>query len=157
VALLSFFSPMALLMVASALVAQVPANWDNVTQLAAGTEIRVIMTDGRNFRGEFQSTTGDALIVATSAAQESLNRPLITRVSSKSKSHRLRNTLIGLGVGGGTGLIIGAASDQSCARNGCFFGGNFGKEIFTPFGAAVGLVVGVVWPTGGWHDVYRAK
>jgi len=34
---------------------------------------------------------------------------------------------------------------------------NLGKEVLTPLGALAGAVVGALIPTGGWHDVYRAR
>jgi len=142
---------------APALVRQELGNWDNARHMPVGTEIRVTMTNDRNLRGTFQSATDDALIVATPTAQESLNRTMILRVSSKGRSRRLRNTLLGLGEGASAGLATGALIDTLCPRNGCLGGDNVGKEVFTPIGAAVGLAVGALWPTGGWHDVYRVK
>jgi hypothetical protein len=53
-------------------------------------------------------------------------------------------------------LAIGAAGDSTCHSD-CFVGNNIGKEVLTPVGAIVGTIVGVAWPTGGWHEVYRSK
>ena len=131
-------------------------DWANVKRLAAGEEIRVSTSDGKSFRGQLQSTTDDSLIMVAASAQQTLARPQITKVATKGVSHRARNSLIGLGIGAGGGLAIGAGADSKCAGN-CWFGNNIGKEIFTPLGALVGVIVGVAWPTGGWHDLYRSK
>jgi hypothetical protein len=36
-------------------------------------------------------------------------------------------------------------------------GKNLGKKVFTPLGALIGVTVGALLPTGGWHNLYRAK
>jgi hypothetical protein len=136
--------------------AQSKTDWANVKKLAPGDPIRVSMTDGKSYRGNLQSVTDDSLIVTVSTGQETLARAQVAKVGVKGASHRGRNTLIGLGVGAGAGVAIGAGVDSTCHAN-CWFGGNIGKEVFTPLGAIIGTVVGVAWPTGGWKEVYRAK
>ena len=46
--------------------------------------------------------------------------------------------------------------DSGCNGH-CWFGNNLGKEVITPLGALIGTIVGVSWPTGRWHEIYRAK
>ncbi len=132
-------------------------DWANVKRLAAGEEIRVSMSDGKSFRGQLQSATDESLIMVAASSQQTLARPQITKIATKSASHRVRNTLIGLGLGAGAGLAGGAVEDHSSCAGRCGFGNNLGKVIFTPIGALVGTVVGLAWPTGGWHEVYRSK
>jgi len=69
-------------------------------------------------------------------------------------NHRARNTLTGLGVGAGTGLVIGSVAD---ARDKSGWFPNMGKEVLTPFFGVVGMGVGVLLPAGGWHEVYISK
>jgi hypothetical protein len=52
-------------------------------------------------------------------------------------------------VGSGAGLISGKGL--------AFVGQHFGAEVFTPVGALIGVTVSALIPTGGWHDIYRAK
>lgn len=111
------------------------------------------MNDGKSFRGQLQSTSDESLIMVAASSQQTLARAQITKVATKRESHRGRNALIGLGVGAGGGLAVGAGVDHG--DHGWFQ--NIGKEVFTPLGALVGVIVGVAWPTGGWHDVYRVK
>jgi hypothetical protein len=148
------------LLVAGIAAAQPPSaktDWANVKRLAAGEEIRVSMGDGKSFHGQLQSTTDESLIMVAASAQQTLPRPQIAKVATKGDSHRGRNTLIGLGIGAGAGLAIGAGADASCNHGGFFACNNLGKEVFTPLGAIIGTIVGVAWPTGGWHEVYRSK
>lgn len=133
------------------------ANWDAVKTLAIGAEIKVSSTGGKSFQGQLQSVSDESLVMIAANTQQSLARGDVLKISTKGESHRKRNTLIGLGVGAGTGLAIGAAADHGCGTD-CFFrNDNIGKAVFTPLGALIGTIVGVAWPTGGWHVVYRAK
>lgn len=113
--------------------------------------------DSRNLRGEFQGATDDAVTIATSKSQETLSRTMVTKVSFWSESHRLRNALIGFGVGAAGGLIAGAIGEAASCRPSCFGGPNILAEGPTPLGAIVGGVVGALLPTGGWRDLYRVK
>lgn len=130
------------------------ANWVNLNQLAVGSEIRVTLTTGRMLRGFMQRVTAESLAINATASQETLLRQDIRRVALKRAGHRGRNTLIGLAIGTGAGLALGAGVDSHATPMDWF--PNAGKAIFSPLGAIVGTVVGVALPTGGWRDVYRA-
>lgn len=129
------------------------ADWANLNSLAPGSEIRVFLTDGRMLRGFVQHADADSLTINATTSQEKLPRSDVTRVQLKRQGHRGRNTLIGLGVGMVGGLAAGAVIDRNNS-SGWFT--DFGKAVFTPFGAIVGTVVGVAIPTGGWRQIYRA-
>lgn len=129
-------------------------NWENISRLSPGAEIRVILADGRSVRGFLQSTAADLLAINATTSQEMLVRQNVKRVQLKRPGHRGRNTLIGLGLGAAGGLVAGAGIDHS-AKDSWF--PNAGKVVLTPIGMIIGTVVGVALPTGGWHDVYRAR
>lgn len=145
-----------LLLAFAATLSAADPNWANVKSLTVGAEIRVSSPD-KKFQGQLQSVTDESLVIVAANTEQSLPRAQVLKVSTKGESHRKRNTLIGLGIGAGTGLGIGAGLDHGCSTN-CFFrNDNLGKAIFTPLGAVIGTIIGVAWPTGTWHDVYRAK
>lgn len=136
------------------------ANWDKIKQLSAGEEIQVVQSNAKSLRGNFHSVTDEAIVMSTAAGEQTINRQSVLRVSSTGKGHRMRNALIGAGIGAGAGLGIGAAMDAhaKCTTGLCFnILPNGGKEIVTPVGAIAGAIVGAVIPTGGWHEVYRAR
>ena len=135
------------------------ANWEILKQLSAGQEIQVVQNDAQFSRSNFRSVTDEAIVVSTATGDHILSRQSILRISSKGKRHRMRNALIGAGVGAGAGLGIGAALDSHRACTGLCFNilPNGGKEIATPLGAVVGAIIGTVLPTGGWHEIYRAR
>ena len=142
-----------LLVFAIAAAAQSPGqDWSSVKALAPGTDVRV--TAARTVRGTLQSVTDDSLIVNSGKGLETLARQEIARVSVKERGgHRGRNTLIGAAVGAGIGVGIGAAIGR--CKGFCVV--SQGDIIGVTAGAlaAVGAIIGVIIPTGGWRDVYR--
>ncbi len=131
-------------------------NWASVKSLTIGGEIKVSAADGKSFRGQLQSATDDSLVILAANTQQSLPRAQVLKIWTKGESHRKRNTLIGLGIGAGAGLGIGVGVDHQCGYS-CFISNNWGKAIFTPLGALIGTIIGVAWPTGYWHEIYRSK
>ena len=130
------------------------ANWANLNQLVTGAEIRVTLADGKTLRGSMQRVTPESLAINATTSQETLSRQDIERVALKRPGHRGRNTLIGLAIGTGAGLAVGAGVDSQ-RRPGDWLP-SFGKVVLSPVGAIIGTVVGAVLPTGGWREVYRA-
>ncbi len=130
------------------------ANWANLNQLAPGSEIRVTLANGKTLRGFVQRVTPESLAINATTSQETTARQDIRRVALKKPGHRGRNTLVGLAIGTGAGLAVGAYLDSKEGSGNWF--PNAGKVVFSPLGAILGTVIGVALPTGGWHDVYRA-
>jgi hypothetical protein len=130
------------------------ANWANLNQLVTGAEIRVTLANGKTLRGFMQRVTPESLAINATTSQETLSRQDIRRVDLKRSGHRGRNTLIGLAIGTGAGLAVGAGLDSQSGRYDMF--PNAGKAVLSPVGAIIGTVIGVALPTGGWREVYRA-
>ena len=132
------------------------ANWDKLKQLLAGQEIQVVQNDAKSSRSNFRSVTDEAIVVSTATGEQTISRQSIIRVSSKGKGHRVRNALIGAGIGAGAGAGIGAAI-AGCT-SGCygFTRGNVTGAV-SAVGGIVGAIVGALIPTGGWHEIYRAR
>lgn len=129
------------------------ANWNNLKNLLSGQEVQVVLTDAKSFQGRFQSVSDEALTVRLASGNKSFGRQTVLRVSSKGQSHRLRNTALGAGVGFGAGAAIGAAAGNPSAIGGRGTTALVGAAI----GLATGAVTGAALPSGGWHDVYRAR
>ncbi len=130
-------------------------DWSTVKALATGAEVR-ITTSSRTVRGRVLRTTDDSLVLATGKSQEMFPQQDVTRVSLKGDSHRGRNSLIGLGAGAVTGVIIGAATHQDC-NSFCFPYGSRGADMA---GAGIllggiGAAVGALIPTRSWLEIYR--
>ena len=128
------------------------ANWNNVKMLPLGTEVRLV-TGGRTVRGSVQAVTDDSLVVNSGSGQQTFARQQVMRASVRKKSHRGRNTLIGLGIGTGAGAAVGAGLGGCCSGEG---------PSSTPVVAAVvvgsvgvGAAIGALLPTGGWQEIFK--
>jgi len=137
----------------------VESSWDNLKSLAPGQRIRVVLNSAKSAEGNLETVTAEALSVKQASGVESYARQDILRVSTRGEKHRSRNALLGAAGGAAVGLAIGAGVDHGCSGSGlssCIVP-NAGKIVLTPVGAVVGAVAGALIPTGGWHDMYRAR
>ena len=111
--MLRFDEKMRCLLIALAsagLVLAAPASktWANLDQLQPGAPVEVVTSD-RAVKGEFVSSSTGSLTIRTRRAEEKFLRPEVVRVVSRTQSRRMRNVLIGVGVG----AAIGLAADQT--------------------------------------------
>jgi hypothetical protein len=141
-----------------AAVAQTSAsNWDTLKMLAPGTEVRVASANAKPIQGALESVTDSDLVLRQAGGPKSFGRTQILSVSVKGKDHRLRNAMIGLGVGTAAGLAIGYGIEH-CSRNGGWCG--LDEGVGTAIGGVAGLVggtlTGLFWHTGGWRKIYVA-
>ena len=148
-----------LLVPAFALAQSAKDSWDNLKQLGSGQQIRIVLNDARSYSGRFQSVSNDGLIVRMGGGAQTFEQQNILRVSTRGKSHRGRNALIGLAVGASAGVIVAVASPElgtgKCVRGSCVDAGIVSMLGFG--GGVLGAGLGAAIPTGGWHDVYRAR
>ena len=135
--------------------AQNPA-WNSLKQLSPGQQVRVV-TGKQSFKGQFQSTTDDAIIIRSEGTDQTISRTSVQQVSLRRAGHRGRHVLIGAAIGAGAGLGTGAAIDNDCSRNSIVCTGNKGKAILTPVFGLLGAGIGALFPAGGWQEVYRSN
>jgi hypothetical protein len=141
--------------------AQAPATWEAVKTLAPGTQIRVTSTiSHKAVEGTVESVTDSDLVLSRHGDPQSFQRPQITSVSVRKSGHRIRNTLIGLGVGTAAGFLIGTAvghaQESSCMKSGGWFCG-LDQIVPAGVGGVSGLVggtlAGAFW-SPGWRKIY---
>ncbi len=128
------------------------ANWDNLKQLAPDEQIQIVLSRAKSYRGMFQGASDDALVVRLATGQQTFARDTVLRVSARRRSHAGRNALIGAAIGtaAGAAVIAGVCQTSECK-------GPVEAIVGVTVGAPLGALVGGVMPTGGWHDVYRAR
>jgi hypothetical protein len=86
------------------LAAPVSKTWESLGKLDSGTPIEVV-TSNRAEKGEFVSSSTESLTIRTRRGEQRFLRKEVVRVVSRRKSHRMRNVLIGVGVGTAIGLV----------------------------------------------------
>jgi hypothetical protein len=143
--------------------ASAPASeWDNVKMLAPGTQIRVADDASKQgapqqVQGTVESVTDSELVIQQGAGTQSFPRAQIVSVSVKTNGHRLRNALVGLGVGTAAGAVIGfGIGHANCSKTGAWCGLDqiWGAGVGGVGGLAGGTLTGVFWPTEGWSKIY---
>jgi len=101
--------------------------------------------------GTFVEHTEDAITLRVKGDLVSIPRAEVFRVTLQERSKRLRNALIGMAIGGGAALAIGAAVDSSFSES----DEHLAKTIFTPIGLGAGAGIGA--SMAGYETVYRGK
>jgi hypothetical protein len=128
-------------------------DWDKVRALTRTTEVRIASDNAKPIQGRMESTTD--VSVTMSPGAQSFGRTQIVSVSVKKNGHRVRNTLIGLGVGLAAGIGVGVATASRCQGQICGIAAGAEVGIVGALGMIGGTVIGVAWPTGGWREIYR--
>ncbi len=128
-------------------------KWDNVKKLNSGQEIKVVMNDAKSYRGRVENVSDEEIKVSLATGDATFARQDILRVSTKTGTHRLRNTGIGAGIGGGALAGIAAAKGDSSGD----FGTGAVAVMGLILGSAIGAGVGAALPSEAWRDVYRAR
>ena len=80
-------------------------SWDSVRALQPGTQVRVEELSGKEHRGKVASVSAEAISVDTGRGREAVERTRVRRVEVRAPSRRLRNGLIGAGIGLAVGLL----------------------------------------------------
>jgi hypothetical protein len=113
-------------------------SWEDLQQLNQGRKIRVFLVGGDSFTGTFAGCTAESLAMRERGADRAVPRAQVRKVTTGSRPKRLRNTLIGLGIGaGGGGLVVWKATDAP---------ERFGYAIAAAIMVAGGTVIGAVLP-----------
>jgi hypothetical protein len=76
-------------------------------------------TPAKSYRGTLQSVSDDGITIRTVSDEQTFLRANVLRVSIKGKGHRLRNTVIGAGIGRAQALLSArrsAANGTAIAR-----------------------------------------
>jgi hypothetical protein len=113
-------------------------SWDDLAQLSQGRKIRVFLVGGDSLTGTFVGCTLENLSVRVRGGDRTPPSAQVRKVTTGSRPKRLRNTLIGLGIGaGGGGLVVWKATDAS---------ERFGYAIPAAVMVAGGTIIGVILP-----------
>jgi hypothetical protein len=132
---------------------QTPATteWSILASIDPGHKVRV-ETSMKKHTGTFAGASGEAITLNTKDGQLSISRADVVRVYSQSKSNRVRNALIGAGVGTALGVVSYATFGTTLRNEGAE---NTGLQlVIAPLG---GAAVGALIPTGSMKKIYDAS
>jgi hypothetical protein len=122
-------------------------GWSRVQQLKPGATLHIKTTTHTSIGCAFQSADDNSL-TCTNKSSHTLQR---TEIRSISMPHRGRSTLTGLAIGGGGGIITGAAS----IPNGQIVGKGTGAAVLGVGFGVIGAIIG--FATDFTHStIYRA-
>jgi len=94
------------------LILQMPLSaqtWDVLRGLKAGDRIQIVDAEGNRHRGTFSTVSDDSIALETRQGRLSVDKARIRKVQIRSSSARLRNILIGAGIG----VAVGVTVDQT--------------------------------------------
>jgi hypothetical protein len=126
-------------------------GWDKVQALKPGQEIRVETAQGKQMGLLVEAGSAALRFQPQGGAEISVVSADVQRVYVRKKSNRLRNTLIGAGVGVAVGAVV-------YGTLGTLFRNETGDEpmlLVAPI--LIGTGVGAALPSGGMKLVYDAK
>ena len=126
--------------------------WDALRGLKPGDKIKVTDSSHGEYQGAFRALSEQAVSLETRKGVVEVERTRVRRVWVRAGSHRVRNILIGAGIG----LAVGVAVDQSAGR---YFrnesGENSGARALT-YIAPVALFAGIGAALPAYRTIYRA-
>jgi hypothetical protein len=141
----------AIFLLAALLPAQSTANsWDAVRALPEGAHVKVMVTSGEMIEGNLVSTTEDGMSIQAAQGEIAVERARVRRVQLRSGSRRVRNALIGVGIGVVFGVLLDQTLGVRLRNEGA---GNRAAMYGIPIG--LGGALGAAAP--GYRTVYRAK
>lgn len=128
--------------------------WDNLKQLQVGQKIEVVQADMKYVKGTFLSVTDEALTLRAKDTEVAIRRSDVLRVSSREHPKRLRNALLGAGIGAAAlgvpvaifANIYGDFSESQAAA---------ATALGFAIGAGAGAGIGAAVPS--YETIYRAQ
>ena len=97
---------------------QAEDSWDNLKALHAGQKIEVVDFELHSLQGKFRSVSSMEILLEVGGDKRRrlmVPREKVFRVITKKSISRVKNSLIGLGVGAGVGLLIAGARAEDGA------------------------------------------
>jgi len=126
-------------------------EWQQVSRLRAGDQVRVSLASGKTVEGRFQSSTPETIAVSTDQGGVETSKGDVRRVERLREGGwgRGKAAAVGAGIGFGGGFALGAAvtgcNKGGLANLGCVSRGT-GGALAGGLGAVAGAAIGALWP-----------
>jgi hypothetical protein len=95
--------------------AQKRTAWDALNALRADEKIEVVEASLKRHRGNFVAVSEESITLRENAADQTIKKETVMRVTALDQGHHWRNLMIGGLVGAGVGAGIGAGVANSCS------------------------------------------
>jgi hypothetical protein len=128
-------------------------TWETLRGLRAGDRVYVLDSAGKQHKGTFSSLSDEALSISAGKTQVSIERARVRRVDIPSSSRRIRNALIGAGVG----FAVGLATDLTLGAYLRNESGESGGARALTYILPIALVGGVAAAVPGHKTIYRSR
>ena len=128
-------------------------TWDVLRGLGPGDRIKVVETTHQEHKGTFTASSERGISLETGKGVVEIERARVHRVEIRAGSRRVRNILIGVGIG----LAVGVAVDQTAGtylRN--EIGENGGARALT-YAVPIALFAGIGAALSPYRMIYRAR
>jgi hypothetical protein len=128
-------------------------SWDSLGGLKPGDPIVVLDSTGNVHKGPFRAYTADTIRIETRKGEQAIERTRVQQVQLRTRPRRLRNVLIGAGIG----VALGVAVDHTVGtylRNEAGEGsGTRAISYIAPI--AIFSAIGAALPN--YRTIYRAR
>ena len=126
-------------------------SWDVLRGLYPGDRIKILDNAGQEFKGAFTSATADSISMKSDNRELAIERPRVRRVQVRASSRRVRNILIGVGLG----LAVGVTVDQTV---GTYLRNEAGESRRAlTYIAPIALCAGIGAALPAYRTVYRMR
>lgn len=128
-------------------------SWEALSALAPGDKIKVADAAGRQHHGRLNAVSNQSLSLETGRGIVEIERARVSQVQVRASSRRMRNILIGAGIG----LALGVAFDQTAGR---YLRNETGESAGTrtaTYVAPIALFAGIGAALSPYRTIYRAR
>jgi hypothetical protein len=89
-----------------------PTDWSRLNALTSEAKLSVKLKDGKKVEGHFAAVSDTALSLTVKNARKEVRREDVATIHEVSGKSAATAALIGMGVGAGTGAVLGVAADS---------------------------------------------
>ena len=128
------------------------AVWSYLTRLAENEDLRVVLANAASYQGAFRMADDQSITLVVAGQNLRVSRAGVRRISVARGTHRRRNVLLGLAIGGAAGGLVMALHCRGEA-SAC-------KEwapVYVNPAAGVGAAIGALLPAREWQEIYHAQ
>jgi len=132
-------------------------SWDNLSILRVGEKIQVVDQKLKSLTGTFVGVTEEAISLQVGEAPVTVQRVDVLRVTSRERTQRRRNALIGLAIGAAAGAVGQVIWLERATTGPVYYGGEGAAQIAAAaiLGGGIGAGIGAAFPSH--RTIYRAK